>query len=105
MQQTFIKACDEKEIPEGRAKIFEINNRPIAIARWEGKIYALDNICTHDGGSLGEGDLVKGQIQCPRHGARFELKTGQVTRMPAVFGIGIYEVKIENGEIMVAIPD
>ena len=59
----------------------------------KGIFIAIDNICTHDGGNLGEGNVVKGQIQCPRHGARFDLKTGQVTRMPAVIGINTYESK------------
>ncbi len=105
MVQEFIKACDETEIIEGKIKTVELKDRPIAIARFEGTIYAIDNICTHDGGNLGEGNVVKGQVQCPRHGARFDLKTGQVTRMPAVIGINTYEVKVENGQVFVAIPE
>jgi 3-phenylpropionate/trans-cinnamate dioxygenase ferredoxin component len=105
MTTEYIRVCAENEVTEGQIKTFEIKDRPIAVARWQGSFFALDNICTHDGGSLGEGDLVKGQIQCPRHGARFDLKTGQVTRMPAVIGIGTYEIKIEDGDVFVAIPE
>jgi 3-phenylpropionate/trans-cinnamate dioxygenase ferredoxin component len=104
MVQEYIKACTEDEIPEGKIKAVELNGVPIAIARYNGQIYAVDDICTHDGGNLGEGNIINGQVQCPRHGARFDLKTGQVIRMPAVIGINTYEVKIENGEIFVAIP-
>jgi len=105
MVKEFTRAFPESELPEGRIKAIEINGHPVAIARYQGIIYAVDDICTHDGGHLGEGDVVKGQVQCPRHGARFELATGQVTRMPAVFPISRYETKIENGEIYVEIPE
>jgi 3-phenylpropionate/trans-cinnamate dioxygenase ferredoxin component len=104
MVQEFIKVCAENEIAEGIIKAVELNGVPIAIAKYDGKLYAIDDICTHDGGNLGEGNVISGQVQCPRHGARFELKTGQVTRMPAVIGISTYEIKIENGEIYIAIP-
>jgi 3-phenylpropionate/trans-cinnamate dioxygenase ferredoxin subunit len=104
MAREFTKVCAENEIEEGGIKTISLEGRPLALAKYEGHIYAIDDICTHDGGDLGEGDVVKGQIQCPRHGARFDLKTGQVTRMPAVIGIGTYEVKIDNGFIYVAIP-
>ena len=105
MAREFLKACAESEISEGMVKSIELSKRPLAIAKFQGIIYAVDDICTHDGGDLGEGDIVKGQIQCPRHGARFDLKTGQVTRMPAVFGINTYEVKIENGSVYIALPE
>jgi 3-phenylpropionate/trans-cinnamate dioxygenase ferredoxin subunit len=105
MTTEYVKLCAESEIEEGQVKTFEIKDRPIAVARWQGSLFALDNICTHDGGNLGDGDLVKGQIQCPRHGARFDLQTGQVTRMPAVIGIEKYEIKIEDGDIYAAIPE
>jgi len=105
MVQEFVKVCDEIEIVEGKIMTAEIKKRPIAIARYEGKLYAVDNICTHDGGHLGEGNVIKGQVQCPRHGARFDLKTGQVKRMPAIMGIGTYEIKVENGQVFVAIPE
>jgi len=75
------------------------------MAKEEGKIYAFDNICTHDGGLLGEGVIYDRQIECPRHGARFDIATGQATQMPAVVGIQTYEVQIEDGEILVNIPE
>jgi 3-phenylpropionate/trans-cinnamate dioxygenase ferredoxin subunit len=105
MVQTYELACAESELEEGKVKTIELKGQPIAIARYQGKIYAVDNICTHDGGHLGEGNVIQGQIQCPRHGARFNLATGLVTRMPAVFGINTYEVKIEDGQVYVAVPE
>src|SRR5512139_444619 len=96
MDGKFYGVCRADEIAEGAIKTFMVNDRPIAVARSGDQIYAVDDLCTHDGGDLSEGDIVKGDIQCPRHGARFSLKTGKVTRMPAVEDIAIYEVKIEN---------
>lgn len=102
MADEFKRLCTEDEIPEGTVKTFEIHGKAIAVARYDGVVYAVDDICTHDGGELGAGDIVNGQIQCPRHGARFDLKTGSATQMPAVIGIGTYRIKIENGDILVA---
>jgi len=105
MVNEFTKVCDESEILEGTVRVFEANGVRLALARYEGVIYAVDDICTHDGGNLGEGVIVKGQVQCPRHGARFDLKTGNVTRMPAVIPISAYEVRVEDGQVMVAVPE
>jgi len=101
MAGNFHRICRADEVVEGSVKTFKINDRAIAVARYEGIIYAIDDLCTHDGGDLSEGDVVKGDIQCPRHGARFSLKTGKATRMPAVEDITTYEVKIENGEVYI----
>ncbi len=103
MDIRFTRICSGDEIAEGAVKTFIIEDKAIAVARYEGVIYAVDNICTHDGGELGAGDVVNGQIQCPRHGARFDLKTGKATQMPAVIGIETYRVRIENGDILVAL--
>ncbi len=105
MSDEFKMLCTENEIAEGTVKTFKVEDKAIAVARYEGVLYAVDNICTHDEGELGAGDVVKGQIQCPRHGARFDLKTGNATQMPAVIGIKTYRIKIENGDILVALSD
>jgi len=105
MAGELLKVCRCDEIDEGKTKSFMINARSICMAKEEGKIYAFDNICTHDGGLLGEGVIYDRQIECPRHGARFDIATGQATQMPAVVGIQTYEVQIEDGEILVNIPE
>jgi 3-phenylpropionate/trans-cinnamate dioxygenase ferredoxin subunit len=105
MSDEFKRLCTENEIVEGAVKTFEIHGQAIAVARYEGVVYAVDDICTHDGGELGAGDIVNGHIQCPRHGARFDLKTGDATQMPAVIGIKTFRIKIENGEILVVLDE
>jgi len=97
----FTKVCREDEIDEGKVKTFHISGHDILLAKYQGKIYALENLCTHDGGELGEGTLIEDQVMCPRHGARFDIKTGDVKAMPAAVGIGTYDLKTENGEVFV----
>jgi 3-phenylpropionate/trans-cinnamate dioxygenase ferredoxin component len=69
----------------------------------DGEFYALDDCCTHDGGPLGEGDIDGFQIICPRHGARFDIRTGQAMTMPAVQATPAHEVKIEGDDVLVRI--
>ncbi len=102
MPDEFVKVCGVSELAEGALKTVIIEDKVILLARYKGDVYALDDVCTHDGAELADGDIVDGQIQCVRHGARFDLKTGAVTRMPAIFGISAYPVKIEDGAILVA---
>ena len=64
----------------------------------DGKFYAIEDVCTHDGGPLGEGEAgwLRSSI-CPRHGARFDVRTGAALKMPAVEPAPTYEVKVEGG--------
>jgi 3-phenylpropionate/trans-cinnamate dioxygenase ferredoxin subunit len=101
MSEKFVKVCSENDIAEDSIKNFNVDGKSIAVAKYNGQVYAVDDVCTHDGGDLGGGDVVDGQVQCPRHGARFDLKTGEATQMPAVIGIETYRVKIEDGNIMI----
>ncbi len=99
------RICRVDEINEGESRVFQVNGKSILVAKYKGKYYAVDNICTHDGGDLGEGKIIDGQVECPRHGARFDIRTGDVTRMPAVCEIDTYKVIIENGELFVSVTD
>ncbi len=93
------------DIPEGETRVFVVDDLRIAVCRIEGRYYAFEDVCTHDGAPLGEGCLVGNEIECPRHGARFDVRDGHVTRMPAVAPIETFEVKIENGRILVEIEE
>lgn len=101
-----MKVCREEEITEGTARTFELGeNTSVLIARYGGIIYALENVCSHDGADLESGDLIEGQIECPRHGARFDVQTGEAMRLPAVVDIETFETRIEDGIVIVAIPE
>ncbi len=101
----FIKIGRITDIKEGEIKMFKSGDLNMLLTCHNGEIFALDNVCSHDGAPLGEGAIVDGQIECPRHGARFDIKTGSATRMPAIAAINSYEIKIENGDILVEDPD
>ncbi|UCD94286.1 MAG: non-heme iron oxygenase ferredoxin subunit [Candidatus Zixiibacteriota bacterium] len=100
--KSFIRVCRFDEIEEGKTKVIMFEGREILLARQNGKVYALENICSHDGGILGEGAVVDGQVECPRHGARFDIETGQAMRMPAVAEIESFEVRIADGDVLVS---
>ncbi len=100
----YIAVGRAEDIVEGEVRPYNANGTNLVLAKYHGEIYALANLCSHDGGDLGEADLVGDCLRCPRHGARFDLKTGAAKSMPAVVGIDTYDVKIENGIVMVAIP-
>ena len=73
----------------------------LAISNIDGELYAIDDICTHDGGTLGEGRLRNGRVVCPRHGAQFDARTGKVLTLHAVKSVSAYDVTIEDGGIYV----
>ncbi len=91
------------DIAQGRVKVVEVDGKRIALCNVNGTIYAIDDLCTHDNGPLGEGELFNDQIECPRHGARFDVKTGKVTCFPAVIPVKTYEVRVEEEEVKVRI--
>jgi 3-phenylpropionate/trans-cinnamate dioxygenase ferredoxin component len=101
MTKRFVKVGLENEIPEGEVRVFEAEDLKIAIACVNGTLFALEDVCTHDDGPLGDGHLDGCEIECPRHGARFDIRTGAATRMPAAAPVAVFPVKKENGEVWV----
>ena len=99
----FVRVCKASDIPDPGQAVFEVDERFIALFRVDGSFYALDDCCTHDGGPLGEGTLDGFQIICPRHGARFDIRTGQALTMPAVQATPAHEVKVEGEDVFVKI--
>ena len=99
---SFVTVAKTSDLPLGQMKSFAINGQTILIANWEGTFFATQDLCTHDNGTLADGELIDGEIECPRHGARFDLKTGRGT-MPAMFPIKTFPVKIQDNTILVAV--
>jgi 3-phenylpropionate/trans-cinnamate dioxygenase ferredoxin subunit len=91
------------EIPEGKVKVVEAEGLRIALCNYGGTIYAIDDVCTHDGGPLGQGELIENEIECPRHGACFDVTTGRVTRLPAVRPVRTYPIAVKDGVITVEV--
>ena len=94
------------DLPAGSARVVELNGRSIALCRVaSGEVYAIENRCTHDDGPLGEGELEDNMIECPRHGALFDVTNGQARTLPAVGKVACYAVSIEAGELQIELDD
>jgi 3-phenylpropionate/trans-cinnamate dioxygenase ferredoxin subunit len=98
---TMSRVATAADVPPGSVRVFQVNGRSIALANLDGSFYAVDNLCTHDNGPLGEGTLWNGTIECPRHGARFDVKTGAVKALPAVRPVRTYPVRLDGDEVSV----
>jgi 3-phenylpropionate/trans-cinnamate dioxygenase ferredoxin subunit len=97
----WVTAARTSEIPPGDKAIVEVDGILVVVVNLNGKYYAIEDVCTHDGGPLGEGDLEDGQIICPRHGARFDVRTGDALTLPAFEAVPTYEVRVEGEDILV----
>ena len=86
----FIKIATTADIPPGKVNVYEA-------------FYAIDDVCTHDGGSLDQGELEGDQIECPRHGARFDVKTGRALTLPAVIPVQSYPIQVSGDAIEVSV--
>jgi len=82
-----------------------VDERLVVVIHAAGKFYAIDDLCTHDGGPLGEGELDGFEIICPRHGARFDVRDGRALTMPATKATGSHQVKLEGDTILVRLAD
>lgn len=93
------------DVPDGERLFFEIEGRPIVLYVVGKEYYATGDVCTHDQGQIGDGELEGYEIICPRHGARFDIRTGKVLTFPAVTDIPSYPVRIQDGYFEVGIPE
>jgi 3-phenylpropionate/trans-cinnamate dioxygenase ferredoxin subunit len=99
----FIAVAKTSEIPDPGKLLVEVEERLVVLIHAAGRWYALDDVCTHDGGPLSEGplDAQAGTLACPRHGAKFDIKTGAALTMPATKPTVSHEVKIEGEQVRV----
>jgi 3-phenylpropionate/trans-cinnamate dioxygenase ferredoxin subunit len=97
----YVRVAKVSDVPVGRVKIVEAGDEDVALCNVDGEIYAVANVCTHDDGPLGEGFLLGCDIECPRHGARFDVRTGEVRSLPAIMPIPTFEVKVEGDDVLV----
>lgn len=97
----FIKVAKTSDLAPGEKILVEYDDEDVGLFNIEGQFYAISDVCTHDGGPLVEGDLEGDVIICPRHGARFNVKTGAQT-MPAIAPVPLYQVKIEGDDVYIA---
>ncbi len=102
MAQDGVAVAKTGEIAMGQCKTIEVQGKRLLICHaTDDKFYAVDDTCTHDDGPLADGWLDGTAIECPRHGARFDVKTGKVLCLPAAVGITSYPVQVAGDEIQV----
>jgi len=100
----YIAVAREGDIATGEVAVVDADGKSLCIGHAaDGTWGAIDNVCTHDGGTLGEGELEDCAVECPRHGARFDLRTGEVLALPAVFPVNAYPVRVVDGRVEVKI--
>lgn len=92
------------EIEPGTARVVEAGGQSIALCRVEdGGLYAIENRCTHDDGPLGEGELDGGRIECPRHGALFDVANGRAVTLPAIGRVRCFAVSVDDGQVQIEV--
>lgn len=101
----FVKVATLGEIPVGGSKLIEVNYVRVALFNLDGEIHAIEDVCTHDGGPLVEGTVVNGcEVACPRHGARFDIRTGEALSFPAFEATNTYAVQVNGDDVLVERP-
>lgn len=96
----WVKVAQVDEIPVGKSKVVEVGGAQVALFNVEGTFYALDNICLHMGGPLGEGRVQGAVVTCPWHGWQYDVPTGTLLGNPSV-NVQPYEVKVEGEDILI----
>ena len=93
--------CSAEELPEGGRRLLEVDGRKIGVFNCGGELLAIEDRCSHDDGPLAEGELDADArtLECPRHGALFDLRTGKPKTLPAYIPVDTFEVRIENDEV------
>ena len=91
-------------LPPGERRVVDVDGTQIVVVNVNGEYFAVEDVCTHDGTPLGEGEILDQEIVCPRHGARFCLRTGRALCPPAYEPVATFPVRIKNGVIQVRDP-
>ena len=103
-QCEFIPVGPVEELPNGERLFVQIDEDSIVVFNIAGQLFAIADVCSHDDGPVGEGDLEAYVIKCPRHGATFDVRTGKVLSLPAYEDIPAYPTRIVDGQIEVGLP-
>ncbi|HEY7081975.1 MAG TPA: Rieske 2Fe-2S domain-containing protein [Nitrososphaeraceae archaeon] len=100
-EEDFVKVANTDEIMPSQMKEVELDGQKILVANIKGKYYAIGNICTHEGGPLADGTLHDYEVECPWHGSKFDVRTGEVTNPPADEPEPVYEIKVDGNQLLI----
>src|SRR3970040_1914968 len=101
----FVPVATENELPNGERIFVEIDNETIVVFNIAGKYFAIGDVCSHDNGPVGEGELDGYEVICPRHGAHFDVRTGKALTLPAFIDAPYYPVRLNGSDIEVGIKE
>jgi 3-phenylpropionate/trans-cinnamate dioxygenase ferredoxin subunit len=103
MSTDFQHAIAVGDLADPGTMMLEIDERLVVLVHAAGEFYCIDDVCTHDGGPLSDGELQGCQLICPRHGAKFDVRNGQAMTFPAIRATAAHEVKVDDGNVYVKI--
>ena len=102
MTTGFASGLRASDVSPGNVVTVMVDGRPLCVGQTvDGRWGAIDDVCTHDGGDLGDGELDGEAVECPRHGGRFDLFTGRVLSLPPVIPVRAYAVRVEGDDVVV----
>lgn len=99
----FVRVAKVSDFTDPSKRIVEVADRVVVVLLVDGQFYCIDDVCTHDGGTLGEGELCSHALACPRHGAKFDIRTGAALTMPATEPTVVHEVRVEGENVLVRV--
>ena len=102
---SFVRIAAEADVPPNTLLSVDVGDFKVCLANADGTIYAFRDNCSHRDFPLSAGTMEGGTIECAWHGARFDMATGRAIRLPAIKPIRTYEVRVENGDILIALDD
>jgi 3-phenylpropionate/trans-cinnamate dioxygenase ferredoxin subunit len=97
----WVKVADEGDIPLNKSAAFEVAGQRLLVARLEDGFFAVRDLCSHQSRPLQGGAIEGGAVECPFHGARFDLRTGARLSMPAIRGVAAFAVRAQGGSLLV----
>jgi 3-phenylpropionate/trans-cinnamate dioxygenase ferredoxin subunit len=100
----FVSVAPAGDIANGERLFVEIDGLAIVVFNIGGNFFAIADLCSHDDGPLGDGELDGYEVRCPRHGAAFDVRTGKVISLPAVVDIPAYPVRLQDGQLQIGLP-
>ncbi len=99
----WVKIAKKSDFQDGQIRTVAAGSKKLAVARVGGRFFAIDDACTHRRCSLGKGTVSDGEVECPCHGSRFALATGEIRSLPATVPVETFKIKVEGEDVLVEI--
>lgn len=100
----YVEIAPADQLTDGERLFVELGGKSIVLFNLAGKLFAIGDVCSHDNGPVGDGEIEENEIICPRHGARFDIRTGKATSLPALVDIPAYPVRVVEGMVQIGVP-